>query len=132
MPDTFQNCKKLTSVTLSNKLTVIGRGAFDGCTSLTSITIPNSVKEIQPIAFRDSGLTSVTIPRSVESIDNDAFWCNNLTSVTFEGRISRDKFGGYAYNTEPFPGDLRDLYFSRDGGPGTYVRFAGGKSWKKQ
>jgi hypothetical protein len=31
-----------------------------------------------------------------------------------------------------FPGDLHAKYFAADGGPGTYVRFANGQTWKKQ
>jgi len=27
---------------------------------------------------------------------------------------------------------LQDTYRARDGGPGTYKRFAGGSTWKKQ
>jgi len=27
---------------------------------------------------------------------------------------------------------LRDKYFAKDGGPGTYKRFAGGTTWRKQ
>ena len=42
----FSGCTRLTSVTLSEGATVIGRNAFGGCTSLTDIKIPNSVTDI--------------------------------------------------------------------------------------
>ena len=32
----------------------------------------------------------------------------------------------------PFPGDLKDKYLARDGGPGTYRRLVGGNNWRKQ
>ncbi|MBQ9744981.1 MAG: leucine-rich repeat domain-containing protein, partial [Clostridia bacterium] len=57
------SCDSLTSVTIGNGVTSIGRYAFSVCTSLTSVTIPNSVT----------------------SIGYRAFWCcTGLTSVTFE------------------------------------------------
>ena len=57
-------------------------------TDLTSITIPNSVTTIGRSAFfRCSGLTSVTIPESVTSIGESALRsCSSLTSVTLYNR----------------------------------------------
>lgn len=49
----FQECLKLTSVTIPNGVTAIGGSAFSGCSSLTSITIPDSVTEIDGSAFLD-------------------------------------------------------------------------------
>ena len=45
------DCTSLTSVTIPNSVTSIGRCAFYGCTSLTSITIPDSVTSIGDEAF---------------------------------------------------------------------------------
>ena len=79
----FQDCKKLTSVTIPNTVKYIERKAFSGCSSLTSITIPNSVVEIGEDAFRDcKNLTSITIPQNVTSIGNYAFiWCSRLNTL---------------------------------------------------
>lgn len=38
----FDQCRKLTSVTLSYNLTTIDHYVFSGCTSLTSVTFPNT------------------------------------------------------------------------------------------
>ena len=63
-------------------LTSIGDGAFYNCTSLTSITIPNSMTSIGRDAFRNSGITSITIPRSVTSIGWQVFAdCSSLKSI---------------------------------------------------
>ncbi len=65
---------EITSVSLPDGLTSIGRYAFYGCSSLTSITIPNSVASIGNLAFEYcSSLTSITIPNSVASIGGYAF-----------------------------------------------------------
>ena len=83
----FSGCASLTSITIPDSVTSIGRGAFSGCTGLTSITIPDSVTSIGENAFYGcTGLTSVTIPDSVTSIDVNAFRdCTGLTSIKFQG-----------------------------------------------
>ena len=72
----FTNCTGLISVLFADdsQLTTIGISAFTNCSSLTSITIPSSVTSIGLYAFQDcSSLTSITIPNSVTSIGGDAF-----------------------------------------------------------
>jgi hypothetical protein len=81
--EAFSYCDKLTSVIISNSVTMIGDSAFSGCSGLTSIKIPNSVTAIEGGAFRDCNrLTSVIIPNSVRTIGDSAFLgCSGLTSI---------------------------------------------------
>ena len=48
----FNNCSGLTSVTMGNSVTSIGKEAFLNCTGLTSVTIGNGVTSIDYEAFR--------------------------------------------------------------------------------
>ena len=88
--DAFGFCDMLTSVTIGNGVTSIGEWAFSGCSSLTSITIPDGVTSIGDRAFRGcSSLTSITIPDSVTSIGDYAFHdCPSLTSITIPNSVT--------------------------------------------
>ena len=67
-------------------VTSIGESAFEECSRLTSVTIPNSVISIEMSAFQwCSNLTSIDIPNSVTSIEMSAFSnCPSLTSIRVE------------------------------------------------
>ena len=94
----FYNCSGLTSITIGNGVTSIGRYAFRGCTGLTSITIPDGVTSIGDYAFDGcSSLTSVTIGNSVTSIGDWAFYyCSSLTSITIPDSVT--SIGEYAFD----------------------------------
>ena len=78
--------RDLTSVTIPEGVTSIGRGAFAGSAALKSVVIPESVTEIGSRAFDSCiELTSITIPKGVTSIGQAAFFqCTALTGIVFE------------------------------------------------
>jgi len=98
----FGKCTSLTRVTIPNGVTSIGLGAFRDCTSLPSITIPNSVTSIENIAFEGcTKLTSITIPNSVTSIGMGAFKdCTSLTSVTIPNSVTSIEMGAFSNCTK--------------------------------
>ena len=81
---TFYGCRKLTSITILEKVNSIEISTFFGCSSLISITIPESVTSIGRSAFYYcSNLTNITIPEIVTSIGEGTFsYCSNMTSIT--------------------------------------------------
>jgi hypothetical protein len=136
----FIGCTGLKSITIPNSVTSIGNDAFRGCTELRNVTIPNNVTSIGNRAFSGCySFTSVTIPRNVSTIGGYAFEnCKNLVSVTFQSLIDKKEFGKGGQNKSGeaeglFPGDLARKYLDeKDGGTGTYVRFADSQEWRKQ
>ena len=112
----FSDCEKLTSVTIPESITYIGKVAFAGCDSLNTVYwnavacekvgwyysifgyIPNvskvvfgdKVTIIPDSAFYDcSRLTSVILPDSLESIGVNAFCgCNSLRSIVIPSSVT--------------------------------------------
>ncbi len=89
--------EEITSVSIPNSVTRIGRSAFEHCEKLTSITIPGSVKNIEQMAFSYCHqLTSVCFMEGVEYIGLCMFeGCTSLTSVSIPQSIIT--IGGRAF-----------------------------------
>jgi len=84
-------CTSLINLTIPNSVTSIGDISLPGCTSLINLTIPNSVTSIGDISLPGcTSLTSLRIPDSVTSIGN--FYCDDgctsLTSVTLPNSVT--------------------------------------------
>ena len=115
----FEDCKQLSSVSLSSNLTELGSSVFSNCTSLTSIRIPKSLEtvdagtwgeyapfkgctilsnvelesgmtKIPANLLRDCpGFTTITIPNTVTEIGYSAFEGTNLTSIVIPDTVTK-------------------------------------------
>ena len=81
--------KPETSYTIPAGVTAVQGGAFSG-TALTSVTIPESVTVIGRNAFYlCEALTAATVPDGVTSIENETFsYCSALTKVTLGNGVT--------------------------------------------
>ena len=85
----FNDCKQLSSVSLSSKLTELGRSVFSNCTCLTSIRIPDTVTGMGDSVFSDcTALKDITWSKALETIESYAFQnCSALTDVTIPDSV---------------------------------------------
>ena len=119
-PYAFDGCTMLTSVTLGENVTSIGKYAFYNCTGLSEITIPDGVTSIGDYAFYNcTELSEITIPEAVTSIGNYAFYnCTGLTTINYNGTIDQwweISFGGaWNYNTGNYSIVCTDGTLSKD------------------
>ena len=83
----FDNCRKLTSVELSENLTIIESGAFESCVALKNIDIPNKVTELNDNTFANcTSLKNVSIGSGCTSISSTAFLnANVIEKITVAG-----------------------------------------------
>ena len=74
---TFPGCWILKDITLPEGLTHIGLGAFDYCRAIEEITIPSTVQKIDSYAFRDcTSLVKIklkALPTTLTSVGSDLF-----------------------------------------------------------
>ena len=99
----FQDCTRLSSISLPNDLTAIGYCTFKDCTNLTSVTFGTGIQSIgADSAFQGcTALVSVTFPDSapLALIDSTSFQdCSSLQSLRLPGTVVA--IGKYAFETE--------------------------------
>lgn len=80
----FYKCAALTAAKLSNSLTVLEKYIFNGCKALTKVEVPEGVTIINQSAFQDcAALASVSLPNSLTEISMAVFRnCAKLTEIT--------------------------------------------------
>lgn len=64
---TFQDFKKLSSVSLPMSCKYLGYSSFRGCSSLKSITLPEGLEKINDYCFGNAGLVNISFPTSFVS-----------------------------------------------------------------
>jgi hypothetical protein len=95
----FFNCASLTEITIPNSVTSIGNYAFAYCSDLTSVNLPenNNYTKIEDETFRGcNSLTSVVIPSNITVIGLKAFrYCNSLGSITIPDSVTKIRFNAF-------------------------------------
>lgn len=86
---TFQDCKRLSEVSISEGVIGIFPSTFSGCISLADINIPSTVESIGVHAFSNcTALTDVQIPEGVTTVQDSAFYkCSSLQSVSIPASL---------------------------------------------
>ena len=69
----FDECRNLVNLTLSEGIETIDYGAFMYCNSLLDVTIPEGVKKINNQIFDNANLRSITLPSTLPEISSRAF-----------------------------------------------------------
>ncbi len=98
LADAFAHRDDVTSVTVSDGVSVIGPRAFSGMESLTSVTIPESVKSIGNSAFTFcTSLKEIEIPETVTELGEFAFSrCSALEKARILAKLTEMKLGTFA------------------------------------
>lgn len=94
----FSGCTMLTTVVLSDNLTLISPNVFNGCTALASVNIPSTVQGLPSNLFSGCiSLTSIEIPGSINALPTNLFdGCTSLSSVKLNEGLTT--INDYAFN----------------------------------
>lgn len=111
----FGKCSMLSSVQFEEGLQTIGHTAFQDCNRLTEITIPDSVTTIGESAFVGVELETLTIGKGLQIVEEQglpytgkvfisdlAAWCG----IEFQGHSSNPIRGAYLYLNDTLVTDL--------------------------
>ena len=92
----FYGNKKITSVTIPEGVTAIGKATFAECSSLKTVNLPNSLRYIGEEAFYASAVQSIIMGDNVEVIETYAFKnCFDLAEVRLSKNLK--KIGACAF-----------------------------------
>lgn len=96
----FLGNSKLTTVKLSDRISVIDEGAFAGCTALTTVRMPAYADSLGAYAFSGcTALSTITLPGSMYKIGSHAFsGCTSLESATFGTTNTHATIAAHAFD----------------------------------
>lgn len=86
----FYTCTDMKTVKFGNKLTGIGRQAFEKCSQLQGVDIIDNITSVEYGAFMDcTSLKSVKIGKGLNTLDNIVFYgCSSLPNITIPNNIT--------------------------------------------
>ena len=82
----FRDCQ-LTSVTLSNNLVTIKNDAFRS-NQIENINLPNSLTTLESFAFRSNALTFVLLPTGITTVERNTFRGNDIIAINIPSNIT--------------------------------------------
>ncbi|MDE5943599.1 MAG: leucine-rich repeat protein [Clostridia bacterium] len=86
----FSCCNLLQSAILHDGVKIIENNVFDNCSKLTTISLPETVSRIDESAFAATGLISVTLPAGLEVISSNLFYsCLNLEKIAIPASVKQ-------------------------------------------
>lgn len=109
----FSKCK-LSSITLPNNITSIGKCAFSGCSSLTSVNIPKGVTSIGDDAFQDC-YNLTTIVSELEEPITVSLWL--FKSISPNAKLIVPKGTKAAYQAEEGWNQITNIVEAGDDAP---------------
>ena len=109
----FSKCK-LSSITLPNNITSIGKCAFSGCSSLTSVNIPKGVTSIGDDAFQDC-YNLTTIVSELEEPITVSLWL--FKSISPNAKLIVPKGSKAAYQAEEGWNQITNIVEAGDDAP---------------
>ncbi len=79
----YDHKDEITTVTIEEGITNIGRGVFANCASLVTVNLPDSLTSIGDIAFANCpSLEDITLPAALTSLGQGAFMnCSSLDLI---------------------------------------------------
>ena len=97
LPGAFQNCKKITDITLTEGVFSVATHAFYDCTGAERITVPDSVTTIGKDAFRGcSALEELTLPLVGSGAEGVEYFGYMFGQSSYTGGVET-KQGYYSY-----------------------------------
>ncbi len=91
----FQDCGKLTKITIPDTVTEISARAFQGCGMLPEIHVPDGIPKIRLSTFQGcASLTEILLPESVTILEGYAFdGCSSLNYIPLPGNLRVIEYG---------------------------------------
>lgn len=91
----FNEWRELTSVTIPETVTYIGRRAFGNTGSLREINLPSSLRSIGENAFIYSGISEYNLPDGLETIGRQAFFNSSIRGILIPASVTEIGEGAF-------------------------------------
>ena len=98
---------RLLTLSLPDKVEVVGKNAFSHCIYLESVSLGNNLKELDDLALYMTNIATLSLPQSLKKIGNQALGGTKLVSISIPESVTT--FGDMpfyqSYKLESFTGN---------------------------